>query len=141
MTGYDKAWMILYITAALAVFGALLLAGRKKGLRALPSFLYATLGAAQAEFGLFVVLTGMIAIFDARELNDHFSDVVLSWGPWAYGITKKLVLEISLPAFFLIWALRHYSSGRTSDASAGTTIPPPGSRGSLAYLVDEKIRA
>ena len=53
-----------------------------------------------------------LPFFDVREFNDHFSDIVVTWGPWAYGITNKLVLEISLPAFFLTWALRHYWSKR-----------------------------
>jgi hypothetical protein len=110
--GYDRAWTILYVTAAMAVFGALLLAERRKGFRVLSPFtlLYAALGALQAECGLFIVLTGMIGLFDVGEFNDHFSDMVVTWGPWAYGITNKLVLEISLPAFFLLWALRHYWS-------------------------------
>lgn len=115
--GYDKAWMILYVTAALAALGALLLSGRRKGLRALPLALNAILGAVQAESGLFIVLTGLIGLFDAQEFNDHFSDVVSSWGPWAYGITNKLVLEVSVPSFFLIWALRYYLSKRTTATS------------------------
>jgi len=108
--GFDRAWVILYVTAGIAAFGALLLAEKRKGFRALPSSLYAALGALQAEFFLFIILTGMIAIFDAREFNDHFSNIVDTWGPWAYGITNKLVLEVSLPAFFLAWELRHYWS-------------------------------
>jgi hypothetical protein len=110
--GFDRAWIILYVTGGIAAFGALLLAEKRKGFRALPSLMYAALGAVQAECGLFIVLTGMIALFDVREFNDHFSDIVVTWGPWAHGITNKLVLEISLPAFFLTWALRHYWSKR-----------------------------
>ncbi len=112
--GYDEAWMILYVTAALAVFGALFLAAKRKDLRTVPALVRAALGAVQAECGLFIVLTAMIGIFDAQEFNDHFSNVVLGWGPWAYGITNELVLEISLPAFFLLWALRRYLSRGTA---------------------------
>ncbi len=118
VSGYDEAWTILYATAGLAAFGALLLAEKRKGFRTRPSFLYAALGAVQAECGLFIVLTGMIAVFDAQEFNDHFSDVVYAWGSWAYGLTNKLVLEISLPVFFLIWAFCRYASRRADAASS-----------------------
>jgi hypothetical protein len=113
VAGFDRAWLILFVTAAAAAFGALLLREKRKGrFRPLPSLLNAALGAVQAEFGLFIILTGMIGLFDMREFNDHFSDIVVTIGPWANGLTNKLVLEVSLPAFFLIWALRHYWSNR-----------------------------
>jgi hypothetical protein len=120
--GFDRAWVILYVTAGIAAFAALLLAEKRKGFRALPSLPYAALGALQAELFLFILLTGMIAIFDAREFNDHFSNIVDTWGPWAYGITNKLVLEVSLPAFFLAWALRHYWSKRIHSTTLFTEV-------------------
>jgi hypothetical protein len=110
--GFDRAWVILFVAAAIAVFGALLLAEKRRGFRPLPSLPYAALGAVQAECGLFVILTAMIGVFDPREFDDHFSNIVVTWGPWARGITNELVLEVSLPVFFLTWALRRYWSKR-----------------------------